>query len=1329
MLTPDCIKPWTCGRAEIRVLPPEVTTKKRQRGLDAMKEIALEGMTNTPYVRVNWMNGECDAALLDTGAQWSLMNSSKLTEVERRNLKGGEGLSGRGVSGEQIDVLGEIWRSVDVDGVLFEDHRFIVVEKMICGIILGIDFWSRASAMEFDFNEKSITLNKSHQIQLYCHPNDATKGCKEKPNSDQNFQIRIKGREVIPGRSEKMICCISPGIREGGEYFVQPISGSDGLVSTPYGLICGTKNGIINLRVANLGDEEMVMEKGTTIAVAQKDMWVRSFKAKDTPKGHKRGKDDGINFDEMMGEKLDKYKKTHLRSILSGYEDVFYKGGVLPVVRMGIEHTIVEEEGKTPKVSKPRRLSRELEEEVKKHVEELHQMGVIRPSNSKWAAPIVCVRKTDGTLRMAIDYRALNSISHTATLHPIPLVDDLLDRLGKAKYFAVLDAKSGYHQLPLRTQDSEKTAFVVPWGHFEFAERTPFGLKGAGYSFQRMMSVVLGASNYTDALCYLDDILVWGENWDIFIKRLKRIFEKVRAAKLALSPKKCKVGVEEVSYLGCTIRSGMVKISEQRVAQLREIERPVNVKALRSALGAFSYVQRWIPGLAEISKPLYDALTDKPYARLEWTSKMDEAFQSIKQLIADSVSLMLPDMEKRFTLVTDCSQTAIGAMLAQRDPEEGKRLKPVAFYHHTLSKCEQVYSPTERELLAIVKGVKKFQVYLGKGFEMITDHHSLRWLESLDPENELGRRGRWLDFLQQFDMEIVPKKGRSPEMRIADYLSRVQLETDVTVAALIDSEGKEIVVEWAHILDEQNKCGAIQTVKKAIMDGTDLNPGGKDSGSWRKPSLSIDPMVKEIWRMKDRLIIDGQGLLKVKFNGGRVTEKFPFGSKVRTRIIIPEKCKKEIMGLVHSSATAAHMGMTRTWQRARNYFWWPGMKQDIDEYIAGCEECGKNKHVNNPNKAPAQETSIPGAPLIEIMVDFVGPFQVAQTHNFRYIQHIQDVFSRYIIFVPTVDSQATTAAEALRNRWVSLFGVPESIRSDRGKHFTAEVFEHLCKSLGVARKLGSPEHPESQAQVERQNQLVNQLRCLCENNVEEWPQMIANVQCSHNASTNATTGFSPAKLLLGQEFKLPEDLLVKNEEAIHETSLCEREEEHQEVLDVARERLQAKQAQRVEEDSTDPSAKKSTPYVEGDLVRYKLNDDRRNKLGGKMAPRYSEPYRITNVKKNGFTYVIIPVNPESRGREKIRHFDLLKTVKRCNSDDERIKPDHSRLDPIVEEEQTDLEDTAVERENQPSVCDEPVGRPRRIRKPPTHLQVDGRKKRYEEEFRKEEESNSDAECN
>ena len=1247
------VKPWTCAKVEFRVQPPKVGGKQRCKELRNLKEVADKGLNNTPYVTARWADGEETPALLDTGAQWSLLTEAVITDDERHELTALDNVAGRGVSGEKIPVLGEIWRDVWIGGILFKNHRFVVIREMICDVILGIDLWSRARSLSFDFNKNEMIVN-GQEIKMHHHPKEIQNDVQKK----EVHGIEVLGNCTVPAKSIAVISCWSKGLKRGNEYMVEPCTETDSLVSTPYGMIDGAEN--ISLRVANLGDEEIELTSGEVIATAQEGEWIRNISTKTglrSKEAKNKLKSKAIDFDAMIGPELEPSKKTHLGNILRKYKDVFYQGGELPIVNVGVEHTVDVEEGKAPAVFKPRRLSKEAEDEVKEHINELLMTGVIRPSNSVWAAPIVCARKSNGSLRMAIDYRELNSKSHTATLHPIPLIDDLLDRLSKAKYFAVLDAKSGYHQLPLREEDSQKTAFVVPWGHFEFAERTPFGLKGAGYSFQRMMSTILGSSNFEDALCYLDDVLIWGETWDIFLKRLKKVMDKFRVSGLAFGADKCKIGVEEVSYLGCTIKKGMVRISEQRVAQIRQIEKPANVRELRSALGAFSYVQRWIPGLADIAKPLYNGLTDKPYARLKWNDEMNDSFETIKEMIADAVALSLPEMDKKFTLVTDCSKVAAGAMLAQEDECNAGKLKPVAFFHHTLSKSEQNFSATERELLAVVLGVKKFRVYLGRGFDLITDHQALRWLKSLDPDNETGRRGRWLDFLQQFEMRITPKRGKSPEMRIADFLSRVRCNGDVVesyresdlLAVTEVSQSDGILVSRTDVLKEQQQCPAISKVKEALLNKVDLNPGNTDAQSWRKPSLSNDPTVKELWKMKDRLLIDSEGFLRLQFNGGKRTKAHPFGVVVRNRIVVPESYTKIILHLVHKSVTAAHMGCRRTWQRARNNFWWPKMRQDVENFVAKCEECSKNKHENHPNIAPRDKTSIPDQTLEELMIDFVGPFQTARTHPHRYILQIQDVLSRFLIFKACEDSTAKTAAETLLDEWVAIFGVPKRLRSDRGRHFVNDVFEEICSRTGIEHKLGSPEHPESQAQVERQNQLINQLRCLCDNNIENWPAAIKKVQLSHNSCINATTGFSPAKLILGQEFNLPDDLVAEEKEPIKQTTDWENKEiERLGLIEEARRNIDGEQERQVEE-ARQGIPSRSQSYEVGDTVRYKLNDTTRNKLGGKISQRYSEPHIITAVRESGYTYELKPLDPQSKGRIKDRHFNLLKTIERTDT--------------------------------------------------------------------------------
>ena len=484
--------------------------------------------------------------------------------------------------------------------------------------------------------------------------------------------------------------------------------------------------------------------------------------------------------------------------------------------------------------------------------------------------------------------------------------------------------------------------------------------------------------------------------------------------------------------------------------------------------------------------------------------------------------------------------------------------------------------------------------------------------------------------LQQFEMEIIAKKGKSPEMRIADFLSRVNVTGSCTnresesglVVALQDSgEGqRKQFLDVEELKHHQDNCATLKIIKEAVKNGVELNMGGSNCKDWRKPSIPHDEEITKMWSMRNRLKIDDSGLLRLKFNGGRRTMSQPFGCREMWRVIVPSSYKDNILHLVHASPTAAHMGTNRTWVRARNNFWWEDMKQDIDNFVRDCKLCSKNKHINKPNEAPQSLTSIPNGPLVEVMIDFVGPFQEARSHKFRYALQVQDVFSRFLIFEPTVDSTAQTAAVVLKNRWISIFGMPSTLRSDRGKHFTAEVFEELCKLSGIKHKLGSPEHPQSQGQVERQNQLINQVRCLCENDIEKWPETLFSVQCSHNGSMNSSTGYSPGRILLGKGFSNPENIVLNhlpktdNSDCMSK-NLDLREEDDEEMIRQIRERVKRSQQKRA--DSLDS---RGTPYKVGDRVRYRLNNDTRSKRGGKMAPRYSEEYKVVDVLGDGYTY-------------------------------------------------------------------------------------------------------------
>ena len=449
------------------------------------------------------------------------------------------------------------------------------------------------------------------------------------------------------------------------------------------------------------------------------------------------------------------------------------------------------------------------------------------------------------------------------------------------------------------------TAFVVPWGQYEWAERTPFGLKGVGYSFQRMMATVLSSSNFTVALCYLDDILVWGNTWEVHVDRLKSVLEKVSWAGLALNPSKCQFGVNEVTYLGSIIRKGMVSIGNQRVEDLRSLPVPRTVRELRRVPGGFSFVQRWLPGIADVAKPLNAGVQGKPHSKLRWTVEMHNAFRRMKQLVAEATASKIPDHNREFTLITNCSDKGAGAVLTQE--EKGTRI-PVAYFHHTLTPTETRYTTTDKELLAVVLAVRKFRVYLTKRFNLITDHQAVRWLTGMNIHDEKGRRGRWIEFLQNFDIRLMHRSGKSPELLMADYLSRVSHEPIGNNEEIHRSVCKSSMQQ----VEEPSSRTGIECIKRQQRKHFPELLDSLKTGDAKVDAQKMVPDDTMDMKVLDRITLDSRGLMVIMFNGGRRKKSAAFGVKSINRIVIPPGIRKQAMKICHSSGFGGHMGVERT---------------------------------------------------------------------------------------------------------------------------------------------------------------------------------------------------------------------------------------------------------------------------------------------------------------------------------------------------------------------------------------------------------------------------------
>ncbi|KAL8586472.1 hypothetical protein ACOMHN_050067 [Nucella lapillus] len=331
------------------------------------------------------------------------------------------------------------------------------------------------------------------------------------------------------------------------------------------------------------------------------------------------------------------------------------------------------------------------------------KMGVIESASSPYSAPIVLVKKKDGKVRFCIDYRKLNKVL-IFDAEPLPNVEQLFTKLGKARYFSKLDLSNGYWQIPVKTTDRPKTAFTTPQGQFQWVTM-PFGLKTAGAIFSRTMRRVLQPLQDPDIHNFMDDVLVASETWEAHLLSLHRLFQRLHEVSMSARPSKCQLGLTEVEFLGHSVGWGQMTTQEDKERKIRDAEPPKTKKELRAFLGLVGYYRRFVPHFSDIALPLTQKTRGKQPQKIVWSDECQEAFDKLKQALVSHPVLILPDHGQQFVLRTDASGQGLGAVLLQ---EREGILQPVSYASKKLSDAEKRYHTIEQECLAVVWGIRKF---------------------------------------------------------------------------------------------------------------------------------------------------------------------------------------------------------------------------------------------------------------------------------------------------------------------------------------------------------------------------------------------------------------------------------------------------------------------------------------------------------------------------------------------------------------------------------------------------------------------------------------------
>ena len=981
---------------------------------------------------------------------------------------------------------------------------------------------------------------------------------------------------------------------------------------------------------------------------------------------------------------LNPQEKVQLASLLNRFGDSFSCGEWDLGLTNLAEHAI-ETEDAAPIKQHPRRVPLAHAEAEKQAIEDLKAKGVIRESTSPWASPIVLVAKKDGGVRPCVDYRRVNQLVKPDGF-PLPRIQDCLDAVAGSSLFSTMDLTSGYFQIPVKREDIPKTAFVCKYGHFEMT-RMPFGLNNAASTFQRTMELALQGLQWVTCLIYIDDVIVFGKDFDEHMQRLEEVLDRIKKAGLKLKASKSYLLQKEVIFLGHVVSGEGIKPSPTNVTKVVDWPTPKTAKQVKQFVAMASYYRRYVRNFASTARPMVD-LTKKGKKFL-WSEACENAFNSLKRALISADVMGYPLNEAgEFILDVDASDLGIGAVLHQ---VQGGKETVLAYASRSLNKAEANYCITEKELLAARYFIEYFRQYLlGRRFLVRSDHQSLVWLFQL--KEPRGKIARWIEILSQYDFAIQYRPGKKQPH--CDALSRCEnpracdcpqqdtmeplkcgpcrkcvkraqdmvheklykdltthesaLQQDTQTAKGVDElpeavpgpsskpDSSDCTQPDPHLITSWFQGKSTAELRKLQENDSDIGPILRAFVSERRPTSQemsvMSPASRHYWIIWDALILQ-DGLLCKKF-----IKKDGTGEYIQ--LIVPTAMKKEVLHQMHDSVLSGHLGCKKTKAKIIQRFYWYSLRDDIKLHIQKCDVCAADKKPTKVPKAPLGHLNA-GAPGDCLATDYLGPLPVTGRGN-RYILLLTDHFTKYVEIIPVPDMTAKICAQKILNEFISRWGCPLSVHSDQGRTYESQVFKQLCRMLEIRKTRTSPRHPQGNGQSERFNRtLLRMVKAYLCGEQRDWDLHLGCLAGAYRATPNESTKLSPNLLTIGREVRLPAELVFSSKNTCDGLDITS----YGEYVDQLRQKMQY--AHEVARKHLSCSAKRSkeiydtkisvNQYQVGDVV-WLLQEARHVGECQKLVRIYEGPYLV--IRK--YSDINFLLQLDGRGKTKPAHHNKLK---------------------------------------------------------------------------------------
>lgn len=765
--------------------------------------------------------------------------------------------------------------------------------------------------------------------------------------------------------------------------------------------------------------------------------------------------------------------------IIEEYSDVFKGMGKMPFL-----HKIEIKEGAIPVVNSPRRVPLSLSERLKTTLDGLEKDEIIdRVSKpTEWVNNLVIVEKKNGTLRLCLDPQSLNKVIKREH-YLIPKAEDIIARLSGKTVFSVLDMCQGFWHIPITDESADLCTFSTPFGRYRF-KRLPYGICSAPEIFQKLNNQVFG--DIPGVEVYFDDLIIAGATNEEHDLALKKVFERARENTVKFNKSKFQFRIPEVKYVGCRISAQGIRADETNVNAIVEMPVPKDKKALLRLLGMTKYLAQYIPNLSKVTAPLRE-LT-KQNIHWHWDHAQDKSLKELKDLLIKAPVLGIFDSKKPLTLQTDASKDGLGACISQ----DGH---PIAYASRSLTRAEQNYAQIEKEFLAICFGLERFNHFTyGRLVSVQSDHKPLETICTREIAQVSARLQRMKLRLLKYQCTVRYVPGK--HLYLADTLSRAYVtspgdgKNEEDMQFIVHSVSKYLPManeRRAQFVALTREDDTLSCLRDLIMNG------------WPNEKHKVPDSARFYWPMRDLITIADDLIF--------------YGDK----LIVPVKLRSDMLKIIHEG----HSGIERCKARARECLFWPGIGQEIENYVANCRICEKYSHKNVkepllPHPVPDREWEKIGADILQ--------------YGAKDYLVVIDYYSKWIELCQIADKTASTVITNLKSIFAR-FGVPDVLVSDN-MPFSSYEFRQFCEKWNFKLTTTSPIYPQSNGMSEKSVSIVkNILRKAGEEGQDPYIGLL-----EYRTTPIKGLNFSPSQLLFSRRLKTKLPMCTK----LLEPEICSR---------------------------------------------------------------------------------------------------------------------------------------------------------------------------------------------